>query len=182
VSPARLVIWEGLDAWRAEVAEVTVERDRLRASGTQVGVDPEPYRLDYDLVCGEGFVTHELHVTCGERELHLVRENGKLGGIDALDCDLGFSPLTNAMPILRHRLHERPGEHDFLMAWVAVPDLTLHASAQRYEHVRPGVVRYVDRGTHDGFTAELEVDADGLAVLYPGLARRVMHVMREPLR
>ena len=31
------------------------------------------------------------------------------------------------------------------MAWVSVPDLGVHGSAQRYEHVRPGVVRYVDR-------------------------------------
>jgi len=58
-----------------------------------------------------------------------------------------------------------------------VPDLGLHASRQRYEHVRGGshgaVVRYLDVGAHAGFTSELEVDGDGLVRLYPGLARRV---------
>jgi hypothetical protein len=39
--------------------------------------------------------------------------------------------------------------------------------------VRPGVVRYVDRGRFEGFTAELPFDADGLVLDYPGLARRV---------
>jgi hypothetical protein len=54
---------------------------------------------------------------------------------------------------------------------VSVPDLRLHASPQRYEHVRPGVVRYV---ALDGdFTAELELDDDGLVVRYPRLAERV---------
>ena len=89
----------------------------------------------------------------------------------AVDCDLAFSPLTNVMPIRRHALHERGGSRDFLMAWVSVPDLEVHASPQRYEHVRPGVVRYV---ALDGdFTAELELDEDGLVVRYPRLAERV---------
>jgi hypothetical protein len=146
----------------------------------------------------EDFVTQTLHIDCvgeGWRRKLLLRRalDGAWdvsvaveGDVDlpppggeveslatALDCDLGLSPLTNAMPVRRHALHERPGAEDFLMAWVAVPELTVHASAQRYEHVGPGVVRYVDRGLHEGFTADLEVDADGLAVLYPGLARRV---------
>jgi hypothetical protein len=58
------------------------------------------------------------------------------------------------------------------MAWVSVPDLGLLVSAQRYEHVREGRRALVDRGLFPGFTAELEVDDDGLALVYPGLARR----------
>jgi hypothetical protein len=41
-------------------------------------------------------------------------------------------------------------------------------------------VRYVDRGLFDGFTAELELDRDGLVVHYPGLAERVGDKPREP--
>ena len=180
-------MWEGVDEWRAECARVTLHEDGLTAHGVQMGA---AYRLDYVLVTGEGFVTRMLHIDCWGNGWHrrlLLRRlldgtwdatggerRASVPGLaGALDCDLGFSPLTNTMPVLRHRLHERAGAEDFLMAWVAVPELTVHASAQRYEHVRPGVVRYVDRGTHDGFTAELELDEDGFAVLYPGLARRV---------
>jgi hypothetical protein len=177
---------------------VTLGDGTLSASGVQIGVAPVPYRLDYFLHTAEDFVTRTLHIDCtgeGWRRKLLLRRTvdgawdvsvNSEGDVDlpspggdaaalapALDCDLGLSPLTNAMPVRRHALHERPGEEDFLMAWVAVPELTVHAAPQRYEHVRPGVVRYVDRGLYEGFTAELEVDAAGLAMVYPGLARRV---------
>jgi hypothetical protein len=87
----------------------------------------------------------------------------------SLDCDLGFCPLTNTMPILRHGLHEGGSPVDFTMAWVSVPDLTVHVDRQRYEPVRPGVVRY----RSDRFSSDLEVDNDGIVVRYPQLAYRV---------
>jgi uncharacterized protein len=61
------------------------------------------------------------------------------------------------------------------MAWVSVPDLRVTASKQRYEHVRTddegATVRFleVDRD----FTADLELDSDGLLAFYPALSRRV---------
>ena len=78
------------------------------------------------------------------------------------------------MPILRHGF-QRGGSGDFVMAFVRTPSLRVEASPQRYEHVRTtengAVVRYISR---DGdFTADLELDADGLLVHYPRLARRV---------
>jgi uncharacterized protein len=172
----RLAIWEGIDAWRVELAHLELSDSGVRATGTQVGIDPEPYRLDYRLDAADGFMTQSLEVEVKlveeERRLVLVRDGeGWIEG--ALDCDLGLSPLTNAMPVQRTGLLHRPGAEDFLMAWVSVPDLAVHASAQRYEHVSPGVVRYVDRGRFEGFTAELTFGRDGLVLEYPGLARRV---------
>jgi hypothetical protein len=196
-----LLIWSGLDAWRVEVASVDLSADGLRASGTQIGVDPLPYRLDYRLAAPERFVTRRLDLeavgagwtrrlelrrgadggwTCesgGEGRVDLPAAGGEVDGLQgALDCDLGLSPLTNTLPVRRHRLDREPGAVDFLMAWVSVPDLGLHPSRQRYEHVRAdddrAVVRYVDLGIHQGFEAELVLDRDGLATLYPGLAER----------
>jgi uncharacterized protein len=198
----RLLLWTGLDGWRAEVASVDFMPQGVRASGTQLGVAPVPYRLDYSLDAGDQFITRRLEVEAtGEgwtRRLQLLRDRGgawrseaaeegdvelppAAGDVEAvtgaLDCDLGLSPLTNLMPVRRHALHERPGAVDLLMAWVSVPDLGLHASYQRYEHVRrqanEAVVRYVDLGTHRGFTSELVLDNDGLVLVYPQLARRV---------
>ena len=199
----RFFIWRGLDEWYAEAASVELTADGLVATGTQIGSDPLPYRVDYRLDASEGFVTRSLEVTANglgwSRRLEL-RHDGRgtwtcearahgdaslpaqrsdsspLSG--ALDCDLGRSPLTNVMPIRRAGLHRRPGADDFLMAWVSVPDLSVVPSAQRYEHVRRGddgsaVVRYVDRGSFAGFTADLELDPDGFVVVYPTLAERV---------
>jgi uncharacterized protein len=94
----------------------------------------------------------------------------------ALDCDLGLSPLTNSMPVLRHRLLEREGSLDFLMAWVSVPDLGVHPSRQRYTALRdlPGGDRLIRFESLDStFTADLTFDRDGLVIDYPGIGRRL---------
>ncbi|MDQ3641672.1 MAG: putative glycolipid-binding domain-containing protein [Actinomycetota bacterium] len=58
----RLLLWRGLDGWRAEVAGVDLTPDGVSAAGTQLGVDPVAYRLDYTLDAGDQFVTRRLHV------------------------------------------------------------------------------------------------------------------------
>ena len=83
------------------------------------------------------------------------------------------------MPILRHGFREG-GSRDFVMAFVTIPSLRVEASPQRYEHVRAteggSVVSYISL---DGdFKADLELDADGLLVHYPRLARRVEPSLR----
>ncbi|MEV7555236.1 putative glycolipid-binding domain-containing protein [Amycolatopsis sp. NPDC089917] len=196
-----MLFWTGADQWRTEVCEVGWSDTSLTAIGTQAGVAPLPYRLDYSLTTGDEFVTDRLDVTVrGEhwnRRLCLTRIPGGTWTVDAdhqgmvglpdpggdpaalegaLDCDLGRSPLTNVMPVRRHRLHEQAGGADFLMAWVSVPDLSVHPSRQRYEHLHPpvdgiGQVRYI--GAHRGFEGDLDIDAHGFVLNYPGLARRV---------
>jgi uncharacterized protein len=172
------VAWNGEPDWRTEVCEVQLRDDGLAATGAQLGNDPRPYRAAYELEARKGWVTRRLRVEVGGvGSLELIHDGkgtwvgadnaGELEG--ALDCDLAFSPLTNLMPIRRHRLHEQPGTVDFAMAWVSLPDLKVHRSEQRYEHLEPGRVRFSD---DDGFTADLELDADGLVITYPGLARR----------
>ncbi len=59
-------------------------------------------------------------------------------------------------------------EHTLTVAWVLVPSLEVVAARQTYTALGPGRVRYAS-GT---FTAELEIDADGYVMHYPGLARR----------
>lgn len=197
----RLVVWSGIDNFRTEVAAIEWLSGGVRAKGTQIGVEPVPYRLDYRLeAAGGDFITRSLEVEVTAegwgRSLILWHdgegqwecEAGSEGSVElpapggdvdlvrgAVDCDLGLSPMTNLMPVRRHNLHERPGEVDFLMAWVSVPALGLLPSKQRYEHVRKdprgSVVRYV--GEHRDYVGELVLDADGLVILYPELARRV---------
>lgn len=198
----RIVVWRGLDAWRAESAALWLDGTRLEAEGTQIGVNPLPYRLDYELETGEDFVTSRITVAAlgsgwgrrldlrhdGAGNWTIAAEHDGAAAMPApggdaaqlqgaLDCDLGFSPLTNLMPIQRAGLDRRPGAEDFLMAWIAVPELSVVVSAQRYEHVcrEPGgaVVRFVDRGLFPGFEAELRLDREGVVVHYPELAERI---------
>jgi hypothetical protein len=202
VTFGQVVAWRGLDAWRSEVAAFDLDADGIAAAGSQVAVDPVPYRLDYRLEA-PGFITRRLVVEAQGpgwwRRLELGHDgvgtweaaaSHRGAAVDlpdpggdtavlagALDCDLGLSPLTNLMPIRRSGLDRVAGAADFTMAWVSVPDLRVVASAQRYERIgRDGegaVVRYVDRGLFPGFEADLRLDRSGVVVLYPELAVRV---------
>jgi hypothetical protein len=183
----RIVIWAGTDEWRAEEARLEVTDSGVRAEGTQIGVDPAPYRLTYALDASNGWLTRRLAVRISDGEglersvllEHDLAGSWRVDGADvpalhgALDCDLGFSPLTNLMPVRRHGLHEREGERDFLMAWVDVPTLEVVPYRQRYAHLAPRRVRFASLERHEGFTADLELDADGLIERYPELAERV---------
>ncbi|HEY3191400.1 MAG TPA: putative glycolipid-binding domain-containing protein [Solirubrobacterales bacterium] len=204
----RFLVWTGVEEWLTEAASVEIGDGRLSARGIQLGAEPVPFRVDYRLECLEGFVTRELELTAtaeGWRR-HLLLNHDESGGwraevhddgdvpggrwdgdlpdlSGARDIDIENSPLTNTMPILRHGF-QTEGEGDFLMAFVRTPTLRVEASPQRYEHVRTeargSVVRYLSR---DGdFTAELELDADGLLEFYPRLARRIEPNQRAPAR
>jgi hypothetical protein len=172
----RQLVWRGLEEWLAEECTVTLEDDRLRARGVQLGAEPDPYRVDYELVTGVDWVTERLVATSGSGSLELLRSadgswtaNGEplpdVAG--ALDCDLAFSPLTNFMPA--RRLGSEPADH--LMAFVEVPSLEVRPSRQRYEPIDERRVRFVS--LDDDFVAELELDDDGLVVRYPRLAELV---------
>jgi hypothetical protein len=196
----RAVAWIKDDPSSVEFAEIAIAEEHLTASGVAVGTAPLPYGLDYELETRAGFVTARLRITSrGEgwrRELDLRRaedgvwsiavdEQGDVdlppaGGdaarfADALDCDLGLSPVTNMMPILRHGLLSGGGPIELTMAWVAVPALAVQPDRQRYAHVRSAADHHVVRyeAVDGSFAADITVDADAVVVDYPGIARRL---------
>jgi uncharacterized protein len=196
--PARLLAWTGPDPLRVEAAQVALAPDRLTARGTSAVGD---YVLDWVLETGEAWVTRTLSVRARgdgfSHSLELGRgddgtwsavrcQDGQppagleVAGLDgALDCDLGLCPFTNTLPVLRHDLvaRARRGEAhpvELVMAWVAVPELTLHASPQRYTPLGPAP----DGGAMIGFASgdfqtTIEFDREGLVRDYPGLANRL---------
>jgi len=195
----RFLVWTGVEEWLTETAAVELGPDGLRAIGTQIGADPEPFRVDYRLEAVERFVTRELELTATtenwRRRVLLTHDgsggwsaeveddgdipdgpwDGELPDLSgALDIDIQNSPLTNTMPILREGFREG-GEGEFTMAFVLTPTLRVDESRQGYQHLRStetgSVVRYLSLGSD--FRADLELDQEGLLVFYPRLARRV---------
>jgi uncharacterized protein len=180
-----------------EFAEVELGPDGLSARGVQIGTSgvaqgekdgeavdvPGRYRLDYELQTAPDLVTARIALTSrsedGERSLDLRRADDGTWEADtelpdlsgALDCDLGLSPLTNFMPHQREGIMRGGEAKEFVMAWIAVPSLTVHRSEQRYEPIDATTVRYV--GRHRSFEGELELDEDGFVVVYPGLGALV---------
>ena len=184
---SRVLTWNVTASGGYETAWAEVADAVLRARGRAVGTVPEPYWVSYELDTSDGFVTRRLRVTVetAQRTRSLdLRHDGRggwtadgerLSGFeDAVDCDLGLCPLTNSMPVLRHGLHRGPGERRFLMAWVSVPALTVRPSWQTYTHLGASGhggarVRYAS----GSFSSDVEFDADGYVVDYPGLAARL---------
>jgi hypothetical protein len=161
----------GLDLCRAEL-----DAEHLWAGGTALVADPEPFRVDYLVETGAGFVTERVSVSVeaggGTRRVELHRGGSpELEG--RMDVDLAGLPLFNTLPVLRLGLlgREEGTAHDIEAAFVGIPELEVVPSRQRYTVLGEGRVRY--ESLDSGFTADLEVDADGFVVTYPGLAARL---------
>ncbi|MFG1802539.1 putative glycolipid-binding domain-containing protein [Micromonospora carbonacea] len=101
---------------------------------------------------------------------------------DAVDVDLGGSPLFNTLPVRRLGLTAasptttsspaaaEPGAaHRITVAWVQVPSLLVLPAEQVYTALGPGRVRFAS----ETFTTELAVDPGGWVLHYPGLADRI---------
>ncbi|GIG68455.1 putative glycolipid-binding domain-containing protein [Phytomonospora endophytica] len=186
----------------AEFTVVEFAGERLSASGTAVGGTPMPYRLSYSLTTAARWITRRLFVESSgvdeatgpwRRSLDLRNSDGEWtviteaegdpalpppGGdtaplVGALDCDLGLSPLTNTMPVLREGMLDGGGSVEFLMAWVSVPALEVVPSRQTYTFLRKGARDTVVRYESPGFTEEIVFDADGLVLDYPEIGKAV---------
>lgn len=181
-----MLMWQGITAPSLEMAVVEREGGALVARGSAIRAAPEPWSVSYQLETSDRFVTASLSVSAWgadwARSLELVRTadgtwrsgQGPLPDLDgALDCDLAYSCLTNTMPVLRHRLHGRVGTVELLVAWVSLPDLRVRAARHLYTHLARAAGGAVVRFQAGGFAADVEFDADGFVVDYPGLAARV---------
>lgn len=197
----RLVAWRGTEPRRIDVAHLWLGEDRLTAHGSSTSADcVVTYRVDND----PQWMTTALEVRVddadGWRSLALRRHQNRgwsatrcswqdpsrwfeieLPDLDgALDCDLGLCPVTNTMPVRREGIlaasqrHE-PRYAELLMAWVAVPELIVTASPQRYDAGTPiagggAQIRFAS----GGFVEHIEVDADGVVVSYPSIGNQMV--------
>ncbi|WP_415947559.1 putative glycolipid-binding domain-containing protein [Streptomyces sp. KLOTTS4A1] len=186
--PDRALTWQVTRTGGFETAWIRPTGPRsFSVRGRAVALLPRPHWISYALETGPDWVTRTLNVTAETsrhtRHLELTRSpdghwtaNGTAlpwAGPGTLDCDLGLSPLTNSMPVLRHALHRGPGSHAFAMAWISVPDLTVHASPQTYTHTGPAPAGTRVHFASGDFASEVEFDADGQVVSYEGLAHRL---------
>ncbi|MBV9142473.1 MAG: putative glycolipid-binding domain-containing protein [Pseudonocardiales bacterium] len=187
----RMLVWAGVDCLRLEAARVVLGEHGLRATGSVVSApqqDIEAYSASYSVATDEVGVIERLTVRTaaakGEQHITLTRSEESVWLVDhgqnaerthfdgALDANLAFSPLFSALPIRRLGLHQEVTGHDLAVVFVALPNLEVHRVSQTYRTVALGEPTVVSVSSEAG-TAELTVDADGLVLEYPGVARRV---------
>jgi hypothetical protein len=174
--------WRRLDVSGAEEAHVVRDETGWRLTGA-VAVDEAGLvaRLRYAIDCDPEWRTRAALIEgdAGGRSIRFAlatdgegqwaREGVPLPELaGAIDVDLGFTPMTNTLPI--RRLALAVGEtQPVRSAWLRFPELRLESLDQTYTREAAGVYRY--RATVDGeiFTAQLDTDAFGRVHRYEGL-------------
>jgi len=175
-----LVLWRRLDRPGHEAARLIFHHPFWQLSGTCVFAhEGEPCRLEYLVACTASWHARHAKVAgwIGRRCVRVdvaadANRRWRLNGNECdevtgcIDLDLAFSPATNLLPI--RRLALPPGQRaEVTAAWLRFPDLTLRPLAQAYQHIEDRRYRYESRDP--SFAAELEVNAAGMVVRYPGL-------------
>ena len=86
----------------------------------------------------------------------------------SIDVDLGFTPMTNTLPI--RRLALQVGQQAAVRsAWLRFPELRLEALEQTYVREAERRFRYEALVDAEPFVARLDTDAFGRVVRYEGL-------------
>lgn len=186
-----MLTWRADDGHGLEGTRLILAPGHLRALGRLVRPD---FTASYRLVLGEDGTVERLSVTSAtaQRERHLTLNRSEDGYwlLDtgsggsrgefgrAVDIDLDFSPMFNAIPIRRLDLHRQAGEHTLAMVHVSLPDLQVSTVSQTYR-----TVSVLDDSGHavvefrwDELVVELVVDTEGNVISYPGLASRLAPV------
>ena len=182
---AGVILWQRLDEPGFEWCSVRPHGGgRLLEGVALVALEGVPYRVDYTVEVDEGGRTRRTSIRAAggddparSRTLDLEangagawRRNDALiiDAPDCLDIDLGFSPVTNSLPIWRLGL--APGKRaEIRVAWVLFPSLEVVEGRQTYERLDEGTWRYRSAG----FQADLTVGEDGLVDDYAGYWRAI---------
>lgn len=189
-----LLSWRFLDGAGLEGTRVLLGSGAgFRALGRMVrtGEAPVPFTASYRLILREDGSAARISVTSAtaarERHLTINRTDDGFWLLDtgaggtraafdgAVDVDLAYSPIFNAPPVRRLRLHRDAGEHALAVVFVTLPELEVRLVEQRYRTVRTldesgtAVVEF----RWGDLVREVVVDGDGIAVSYAQLAERV---------
>lgn len=186
-----MLIWAGVGGSRLEAVRVVLGDRGMRATGSMIATaddDDEAHSASYTLSTDESGVLSRLTVRTvtagGEAHVSLTRSEEGNWLVDhgrgaqrtefegALDADLAFSPLFNALPVRRVGMHRTPHHSELAVVHVGLPSLRVQLVRQTYRTVSVGE-RAVVAFSGGGVTADLVLDAEGLVLDYPGLARRV---------
>jgi uncharacterized protein len=195
-SPLRTVLWQRIYSPGSEWCAVEREPDGWRLHGIVLTeVATAPVLVHYAVALATDWSTRVVEIAmrsgaaseprtlkltvAPDQRWQIEREPGLEPAMPAddvvtlhglVDVDLGFSPVTNTLPI--RRLEPAIGEAIAVTAaWVRFPELTIEPLPQRYIRLAERRYRYESAG--GAFVAEIEVDDLGLVTTYEGGWRRI---------
>lgn len=183
----RMARWCDWQRQGLEHCVLTETAKGLTLEGVVAGSDPVGFGAHYRVRTDAQFHTREVRLSfAGGHSLHLasdargqwrdVARGTALPALDGcLDVDIGITPATNTLPIRRLGLAVGASA-EIPAAFVPPPEPGAGKAAPRLarqRYTRLGEAGYRYEGLESGFTAEIEVDAAGLVLDYPGVFRRL---------
>lgn len=178
----RVARWEEWSGRGLQHVLLTEHADGIMAEAVCIVAGEGEFAARYRIRCDTGWRCRELDVEVVDtgRALRL-RGDGRGHWTDgagaprpeldgAIDVDLPITPFTNTLPIRRLAL-AAGGSAEIDVVYVRAPALTVEIDRQRYTCLTP-LRRYRYEAVDGSFTAEIEVDGDGLVLTYPQLFRR----------
>jgi hypothetical protein len=174
--------WEDWSGRGLQHVVLTERADAIVAEAVCIVADDGDFAARYRVQCDAGWRCRELDVEIlGAARTLRLRGDGRghwtdgdgtpLGALDgAVDVDLPITPFTNTLPIRRLAL-AAGASAEIDVVYVRAPALSVEIDRQRYTCVER-LRRYRYEAVDGSFTAEIEVDARGLVITYPGLFRR----------
>jgi hypothetical protein len=178
-------LWRRVDATGLERFEMLRDGASWVLHGTVLlrdeGLD---FEARYEVRCDTEWRTQACDVRlregASERRLRLTASDGRWtrdDGIEmpsvagAVDVDLSWTPATNTLPIRRLALPPGGASGPVVAAWVRFPALNVEPLPQEY--LRLDERRYRYSSARGAFTAELQVDGDGVVTRYGAIWERV---------
>jgi uncharacterized protein len=174
--------WATEQSGGLEHVELEIGDAGVTAEGVLIG--PAGGRLfacSYALRCDEHWQVRSLDVHVAGKGQVCLRADGAGNWTEAdgtplpalqgcMDVDLSGSPFTNTLPIRRlgETLRQR---QEIKVAYVDLPKLDVQPVSQAYTSLAPEKVLF--ESLSRPFTAELEIDGDGLVLRYEGMFMRV---------
>ena len=171
--------WRRLDQPAIERATIFSENRGWILAGVVDGTleGGAPYQVRYSVRCAGDWTAREAVVDghLGDAPISIALERDAATGTwtfngdpqaqvkGCIDVDLGFSPITNTLPIRRLELPVH-GSAEVRAAWLRFPEMRLERLDQRYTRADARCYRYESGG--GAFTADLTVDEKGVVVQY----------------
>jgi hypothetical protein len=157
-------VWQRLDVPGHEVCRIS----RGLIKGDVIVIEEgRPCALRYRIECDDSWRTRSARIegfANGQNVEIALAPDGRWID-DCVDVDLGLTPSTNTLPI--RRLGLQVGESASVSAaWLRFPELTLERLDQTYTRLAESLYRFE---TRTGFSADLEVDEEGLVTRYGDL-------------
>ena len=180
----RNIIWKGLNADTEENCAVSYMGDgiiiRSEISGWAAG---QPVTVEYVIKLTVDWQVTEFTLTAqtgsDAAQCYAMKRDaaGNWSGMSGIEypeyhgcdyIDISLTPLTNSLPVNGLKL-ENGEKKDITVVYIDVLENDVRTDRQRYTKLNPHRYRFENGFDSDNFTADIDVDENGMITNYPQL-------------